>query len=408
MVLRPQSLVAAPIGLEVDDVWDIDPDEESETGPPVAALLDGLPMAQHAKLANRLVIDDPDDFSARYGRAFDQMHGTNMASLILHGDLNSAVSTGPIKRQLYVRPVMYPQRAGIYGDRECMPSDMLAIDLIWRAFIRMFAGEDGGEPSAPDVQIVNISLGDMKRRFAGVLSPWARLIDYLAWEYRVLILVSAGNIPDPIPLDGVKTWQTFADAAADDRETILLNAILKHRATRSLLAPSDSLNCLTVGAAHSDEIISQASAPMAIDPYGSISLPNPSSALGLGYLRGVKPDILLPGGREHVRADVNIAPISVTPVERPGKYFGIGAAAPGVPGGTSKKINISGTSAATALATHGALRLLDALEELPAEIPHPTVDANYYAIIIKALLVHAAKWDSRIASKIDEISKKTV
>jgi hypothetical protein len=54
-------------------------------GPPVAALFDGLPMAQHDRLRDRLAIDDPDDFAASYGAAGEQIHGTSMASLIVHG-----------------------------------------------------------------------------------------------------------------------------------------------------------------------------------------------------------------------------------------------------------------------------------------------------------------------------------
>jgi len=59
-----------------------------EPGRVVAALFDGLPLAGHNFLAGRLEIDDPDDFSSKYGLAAEQRHGTAMASLILHGDLN--------------------------------------------------------------------------------------------------------------------------------------------------------------------------------------------------------------------------------------------------------------------------------------------------------------------------------
>lgn len=405
MVLRPQSLVTDPHGPDLEETTDVEPDEEVELASPVAALLDGLPMAQHNKLADRLEIDDPDDFTAQYGQAAQQVHGTSMASLILHGDLNNTGLTGPVSRRLYVRPVMYPQQVGFDAFEECMPQNKLAIDLIWRAFIRMFAGEGDEEPTAPTVRVVNMSLGDLKRRFAGILSPWARLIDYLAWQYDVLILVSAGNIPDPVPIEDVATWSDFEDAAPEERETIILKAILRNRAHRCLLAPSEGLNNLTIGAAHFDEIGPNGVGAMAVDPYSSPFLPNPSSAQGLGYLRGVKPELLLPGGREHVRTYTNTAPISVIPVRQPGRFFGIGAAAPGTAGERSKKLNFSGTSASTALATHGALRILQALEELPAEPPHPAVDPSFYAVVLKALLVHAAKWDPEIAAKIDEISK---
>lgn len=406
MILRPQSLVAAPHAGDFDELEDIQV-VEAQIPPeaPMVALLDGMPMAQHDKLADRLIIDDPESFADRYGQASEQSHGTSMASLIIHGDLNAPNGT-PVNRKIYVRPVLYPQAYGIDDRREMMPPDKLAIDLIWRCFIRMFVGEDGEEPTAPSVRIVNLSLGDQKRRFAGVLSPWAKLIDYLSWEHGVLILVSAGNVDDPILLDGVARLADYEAATPVERETILLRAILQNRSSRGLLTPSEGLNCLTIGASHTDAIAPNGQGALAVDPYESPFLPNLSSALGLGYMRGVKPEILLPGGREHVRANSSMAPIDVRPVERPGRFFGIGAAAPGQAGETSKKLNFSGTSVATALATHSALKILEALGEIPDEAPYPTVDQAYYAVVLKALLVHAAKWDDDLAEKIEGISRE--
>lgn len=409
MVLRPQSLVSDTQDVDLEDADDVlTLDAPQPTQPPRAALLDGLPMAQHAKLANWLSIDDPDDHETEYGLASEQLHGTSMASLIIHGDLNSVVPRGPVQSQVYVRPVMYPQPVGFNGERrEQMPPNRLAIDLIWRSFIRMFVGTDGEGPVAPSVKVVNLSLGDLNRRFSGVLSPWARLIDYLSWEYGVLVLVSSGNIPDPVLLEGVATWAEFEAATPQERETILLRAILRQRASRRLLAPSESMNALTVGACHTDAIAPNGSGIMAIDPYDTPGLSNPSSALGLGYLRGVKPEILFPGGREHVRTTTSHAPISVFPVDRPGRYFGIGAAAPSATGELTKQMNFSGTSVATALATHSALKVLEALEEIPAEPPYPAAKDAFYAVILKTLLVHAAKWDDHLADRIAELSKET-
>jgi hypothetical protein len=89
MVLRPQSVVGERGG-------DLGAEPEALSGPPivaepspvVAALFDGLPLVGHRYLAGRLEIDDPDDFESEYGLASEQRHGTAMASLILHGDLN--------------------------------------------------------------------------------------------------------------------------------------------------------------------------------------------------------------------------------------------------------------------------------------------------------------------------------
>jgi hypothetical protein len=173
----------------------------------------------------------------------------------------------------------------------------------------------------------------------------------------------------------------------------MLRAILRQRANRRLLSPSESINALTIGAAHQDHVAPNGHGVLAVDPYASASLPNPSSALGLGFKRTIKPEILFPGGAEQVRAGSNRAPIEVQPVAQPANYFGIGVATPGSAGETSRKLNMSGTSVSAALATHNALRILEALEELPNDPVYPEIDPAYYSVLLKALLVHSAHWD---------------
>ena len=398
MYMRPQSMVAGPVDIDLEAAAETtEAPLEAALGPPLAALLDGFPVAQHATLTGRLIIDDPDDFEARYGVATEQRHGTSMASLILHGDLNDPNPLPPIARQLYVRPVMYPQQVGFDERGELMPPDKLGIDLVWRAFHRMFEGDGDDDPTAPTVKIVNLSLGDAKRRFAGVMSPWARLIDHVAWRHGLLILISAGNILDPVSLPAVAAWNDFEAATPQERQTQLLRAILQHRAARKLLSPSESINSLTIGARHIDHVAPNGQGVMAIDPYASTFLPNPSSALGLGFHRSIKPELLFPGGAEHIHSRTTAAPIAAHPVSRAGRFFGVGTASPGFRGELDRKVNMSGTSVATALATHGALRILAALDELPPGPPHREVDPAFHAVILKALLIHSAQWDDATA-----------
>jgi len=399
MFLRPQSMVAGPVDIDLETTGETEEAAvEAALGPPVAALLDGSPVAQHVKLGGRLTIDDPDDFQSMYGQAGEQRHGTAMASLILHGDLNQPNPPPPIARQLYVRPVMYSQQVGFDERQEFMPPDKLGVDLVWRAFHRMFEGDGDDDPTAPTVKIVNLSLGDAKRRFAGVMSPWARLVDHLAWRYGLLILISAGNITDPVSLPDVASWAAFEAETAEERQTKVLRAILQDRAVRKLLSPSESINSLTIGARHFDYVVPNGQGAMAVSPYASRFLPNLSSALGLGFRRSIKPELLFPGGAEHIRSNTIHAPIEVRPVPRPGSYSGIGTASPGPRGELDRKINMTGTSVATALATHSALRILDALEELPHDPPHREVDPAFYAVILKALLIHSARWDENTAA----------
>lgn len=154
--------------------------------PPVVALLDGLPLQNHAQLQGRLLVDDPDGWEGNYA-AKDRVHGTAMASLILHGELDGGAE--PLRCRLYVRPVLRPDPNDNFNARrrEHTPDDVLLIDLIHRAVKRICEG-DGQEPAAaPSVRVINLSIGDEARLFDRQMSPWARLLDWLAFRvFRAL------------------------------------------------------------------------------------------------------------------------------------------------------------------------------------------------------------------------------
>ncbi len=67
------------------------------------ALFDGFPLARHEHLRDRILIDDPEGWETTIG-ATRRVHGTAMASVILHGDLNDSSST--LAWPLYVRPIL--------------------------------------------------------------------------------------------------------------------------------------------------------------------------------------------------------------------------------------------------------------------------------------------------------------
>ncbi len=375
---------------------------------PIVALLDGLPLANHSKLANRLEIDDPDSYTRKYGKIGYFKHGTSMASAIIHGDLNSRPSNSPISCKLYVRPVLYPIQFGYENEQtyvEQIPSDRLILDLTWRCFVRMFQGDNHSDPVAPNIKVVNLSIGNDNRRFHNIISPWARLVDYLAWKFKVLVIVSAGNIKDEFPLDEVKSIFALERAEANDREEIVIKGLLKKRANRTLLSPSESVNAITVGARHFDEVVPVGSRVSTVDPFESTFLPNPSSALGLGYMRSIKPDILMPAGRELIESNSSESPFSVSASGYMSRLFGIRTAAPGQSGDITKEMNYSGTSVATALATHFSVKIIQNLNNFPDEPVYPDIPEDFMSVLIKTMLVHATKWDKDLATRIECISK---
>lgn len=390
MYLRPQSVAAIA-----------EPQEEGEEAPagvaaapagdPIAALLDGVPIANHQRLAGRLIFDDPDDYGSRTPAA-RRSHGTSMASLIVHGDLQAGEQ--PLARPLYVRPVMVFDAA---SNAETTPPDRLPLDVVYLAVRRLFEGEGGEPASAPGVVVINLSLGDVNRPFSGRISPWARLMDWLAFRYRVLFLISAGNVRGWLPIRDFATTADWMAAAPEAREAAVISALNSEKAGRTLLSPAEGLNAIAVGAWHADEFAAAEDPFHLRDPFPNGGLPNVSSGVGLGFRQTVKPDLLFDGGRELVQASEDEGHVWIA-VNSGGSYAGQMSAAPdaSATGRLDMQRRTVGTSNATALLTRSAVRIYDSLVEAGYDIPR-----SHAAVLLKALLVHGAAWGDA-GAKLDD------
>lgn len=288
MFIRPQSMATFSVDAESeDDPAPVEQNLEQEL-PPIAALLDGMPIQNHHRLTNRLVVDDPEGLEPNY-QVSARKHGTEMASLIIHGDINRVEA--PLGRRLYVRPIMQPVQT-LHGWVERTPKGILLVDHIYRAVRRMKEGEAGEPPTAPDVFLINLSMGDESRQFSGPMSPWARLLDHLAFRYNVLFLVSAGNVLEKLSVARFPDWTAFENAAPGDRDNALFEAIDARKAIRTVLSPAEAMNVLTVGAAHCDAVPQGGYIAVGIDAISKPDLPNLSSRLGLGFRRLLSPTCL--------------------------------------------------------------------------------------------------------------------
>lgn len=390
MFLRPQSMARYPAKEELEGEDGAPSPEEPvyEAPEPVAALLDGLPIQNHVRLRGRLIIDDPDDLEPAYPVEM-RRHGTEMASLIVHGDLNRAEP--PLPRPLFVMPVMQPNAHG----EERTPADRLLVDVIYRAARRMKEGEAGEPPTAPNVTIINLSLGDEWRPFARIMSPLGRLLDYLAHRYRVLFLVSAGNIMDRLMIPDFRTSVEFEAAAPEERESAILAALNANKSQRTLFSPAEALNILTIGAAHCGSAFNGGMPGNLIDPFTDEELPNIASAMGLGFRKIVKPELLFEGGRAPVRIVASGSHVEIAPVRVGARFFGAKSAAPGPAGDIRYEDFTWGTSVATALATRAGHRVHDVLMDAGNGSNHADIPPEYRALVLKALLVHGANWGAK-------------
>lgn len=366
----------------------------------IAAVLDGVPVANHGRLAGRIEIDDPHDFAAKYGRVDEMQHGTAMVSLVLDGDGHAPT---PVRHRLHVVPVTVPD-----GDCERLPKDRLAVHVVYEALTRMLVGvkaDDGTTsvpPSAPRVRIVTLCLGDEKRRFAGIVSPWARLLDVMAYRHRVLFLVSAGNIPDAIEIAELESYSLLETCSDEERTQVFLSAVFDGKAHRALLSPAEAINVVTVGARHHDHAPPSPTRAPGVAPYHLSSLPNPTSALGTGANRSAKPDVLFSGGRERWRMASSRDPVRISVIDRSTAQFGISAATPGVRGELDRMRNVTGTSPAAALATNAVLRIEEQLRAL-SELDVPE---DMLAVVLKVLLAHGTAWDNVAADALTALAKQ--
>ena len=163
------------------------------TGDAVVAVFDGMPMQNHRLLRGRVIVDDPDDYASGYESKY-RVHGTSMVSLAIYGDIKR--NEAPISSPVYVRPILRPKQNGFDKITECVPDDSMFIDVLHRAVKRMMEGDGQESATAPNTKVINLSIGDPVRQLATTMSPTARLLDFLAYKYNILFIISAGNHPE--------------------------------------------------------------------------------------------------------------------------------------------------------------------------------------------------------------------
>ena len=359
---------------------------DSPTGQPLVALLDGMPLTGHELIDGRIVVDDPDDYESAY-LAGERVHGTTMGSLICRGDINDG--SHPIERPLYVRPIMKPRRRFDGLSVEEIPQDILPIDLVHRAVRRLYEGENGEPPVAPSVRVINLAICDSARPLNREMSSWARLLDWLSWKYNVLFVVSAGNQSGDLEL-GIPSGG-LGSLTAEDLEQSVIRSVASDTRNRRLLSPAETLNGITVGAAHEDAS-THLHGNYLLDPFICEGLPSVISAHGPGYRRALKPDILLPGGRQPLSEKLGNSyansVLEVTSTYGPPGHL---VAVPGTQGELNRTRYTRGTSNATALASRATHYLHDVIEELRRDT-ESGLSPDYDTVLLKTLLVHGANW----------------
>ncbi|RWZ59629.1 S8 family peptidase [Labedella populi] len=344
-------------------------------GNPVVCLLDGIPATNHPLLSGRVSVFDPDEIGDGVS-ADERRHGTHMSSVAIWGDLASPDVT-PAARPVLVRPILAPSAHTANRSEEVREVDLMP-DLMRRVFRELFEEDEDGAAVASEVVVVNLSVGDPATPFDTIISSWARMLDWLSYEYGVLVIVSAGNHTRlPIPMSQAE----FSSLQGEERRQAMLDAQESDRVNRRLLSPGESINALTVGAAHADAATASLP-PYLADPADGHPAVSPITAFGGGYRRSIKPELLAPGGRAVFTPSV----IGSDPII----FRNGGPAGPGIRVAdpvNAGETHISGTSPAAAEVTRYAAKLVDELERIA---PGTLFSRRERALATKALIAHSA------------------
>lgn len=398
-ILRYQNIMFFnPVGHTMDihgecQVGDLNsdvPTSEDEINPePVVALLDGYPLSNHDYLKDFIIIDDPDNFQADYNTG-EQIHGTNMASIIIWGD-NHDNTNYPLNRKILVLPVMKPDPNDFNVPRqERIPENFLVVDLFHKIIKNIFENDE-----TKNIKIINISLADYFQPFVSSkgVSNWGKLLDYFAFKYKVLINVCVGNYPYDYTTSFSSTMNPQPTPVNIQNETLKL--IITNQIKKKILAPSDSINSLSIGGYHSDRT-NQVNARL-VDLFNNIESVSPISRNGLGFKRSVKPDILMPAGKILYEKDLTGQYSSINYKPKSGSYIsapGIKGAYGGTQGSTNGFRYTFGTSNSTALTTRLSAQIFEFLNHFLVENDADELYFENIALLIKCLIIHNSSWDS--------------
>ena len=307
-------------------------------------VLDSGVTAGHPLLASAM--GEATAVPPRLGTAADvNGHGTRVAGLALYGDIQQCIESRTFIPQLRLFSARVLNENNEFDDEDLITTQM-------RRAIEYFK-------NTYNCRVFNASLGDKRMPFnGGRVSPWASILDHLARELDVIIVVSAGNYDhEPSP-----------DATPDDHVQGYPRYLLEPPA--KIIEPATGCIVLTVGSlCNSANLPLGAQNNVALQPVAQPGQPSPFTRSGPGIGRAVKPELCEFGGNCAYDGDLRrlrpeLAELSIVSLNREylARLFCTGV----------------GTSYACAKVAHSAARLWSQF---------PAASAN----LIRALLAASAE-----------------
>ncbi len=331
---------------------------------PRVGVIDSGTLSGHPLLQNWVLAEV--DFSGEGSASDQQGHGTQVTGLVVYGDVHRCIST----RAWTPRVLVASGKILLRGPdgRPVFPEGHRPEKLVEAAIRHLHEHQQ--------CRVFNLSAGDSAHVYTGGRQfGWAEVLDQLARELDVVIVVSAGNVDVPPLPDGSASGREVLQAAVRD-------ARLGGPTTR-ICSPGTAGIAITVGA------LARSAAPhttgtLAAAPVGA---PAPFSRVGPGYeakesQRAVKPDVVAYGGNFGLRTFAG-GPLTwvpdLTPNRRSGADPHLGEPTTGLPGNTGRHLTSGlGTSLAAPHITHAAA--------LALETASASLDTRASANTVRALL----------------------
>jgi len=188
------------------------------------------------------------------GDADERGHGTPVSGITVYGDVRQRMELGQFAGHFKVASAKVVDVHGNFPDSTLVPTHMAA------AIRRLHQ---------LGCKVVNLSLGDPKRLAGEKPTPWSALLDEMARELDLVIVVSAGTRRDLIATYGDGVVSAYPSCLIDDKGRIL--------------EPTTAVNVLTIGSvAHSSGIGANDAGEVGVVPLTQFGYPSPFTRTGLG------------------------------------------------------------------------------------------------------------------------------
>ncbi len=242
--------------------------EAAEKGAVIIGIIDSGLSSEHPFLVGSVA----GSFGEPAGLGDDDAkeHGTPVAGVAVYGDLRGKLTTTPLQARFRVALAKVVNAEGRFDDEALVPTQM-------EGSIRRLHGEFG-------CRVINISLGDIKRPAGPKPSAWASVLDELARELDIVIVVSTGNASG-------KHLAALGDGIAAAFPDFIL-----HDSNR-IIEPATAVNVLTVGSvAHSNGLADADADNVGVRSIAEALQPSPFTRVGPGSNNAIKPDLVDFGG----------------------------------------------------------------------------------------------------------------